>query len=186
MVQKINNVLVKREEFLKKLNEVDNALIFHYDILAEGIDVDGITGVIISRNMTISKLLQTIGRAMRIYKSNPKLKPYAWVSVTSKNDDNEMRDFVIDLIDELQDEGFDMSENVTFTGNKDSHLADNEDEVDDAYDLAKRQNISELEQDIRHSVYNKKFTKSINELKDMPINEFSKAIDNLINEGFAI
>lgn len=79
---KINGESVKRGAFLKTLGEhPGNALIFHHDILSEGIDIDGITGVAMLRNMNHAKKVQTIGRALRPYKKDPSLKPYAYVSV---------------------------------------------------------------------------------------------------------
>lgn len=56
----------KRANFLGQLTTCEsNAMIFHYNILSEGIDVDGITGVAIMRAMSKSRLLQTVGRSMR-------------------------------------------------------------------------------------------------------------------------
>lgn len=79
---KIDGKPVNRGQFLQMLKEHEgNALIFHYDILAEGIDVDGITGVAILRKTRQAKTLQTIGRCLRPYKANPSLKPHAFVSV---------------------------------------------------------------------------------------------------------
>lgn len=77
-----------RKEFLEHLNaRKGKALIFHYDILSEGIDVDGISGVVFLRAMGIAKTLQTIGRAVRVLKNErsipieQRLKQHAWVSV---------------------------------------------------------------------------------------------------------
>ena len=77
-----------RSEFLENLKSFQgNAMIFHYDILSEGIDVEGITGVAIMRPMGKSKLLQTVGRSMRPLRNeinvptNLRLKRYAYVSV---------------------------------------------------------------------------------------------------------
>jgi predicted helicase len=96
---RINGVLVDREEFLSTLqglDDVDEALIFHIDILSEGIDVPGITGVMPLNNMKLSKFLQTLGRATRLHKTDRErlksgeikpceaekhIKPYAWLIV---------------------------------------------------------------------------------------------------------
>ena len=79
---KIDGKAVNRGQFLQRLKDHEgNALIFHYDILAEGIDVDGITGVAILRKTRQAKTLQTIGRCLRPFKANPSLKPHAFVSV---------------------------------------------------------------------------------------------------------
>jgi excinuclease ABC subunit B len=63
----IDGVEVGRKRFMDQLRDGthDNVLIFHYDILSEGIDIAGITGVALLRAMTITKLIQTIGRAAR-------------------------------------------------------------------------------------------------------------------------
>lgn len=79
---KIDGKSVNRGEFLQRLKDhKGNALIFHYDILAEGIDIDGITGVAILRKTRQAKTLQTIGRCLRPFKADPSLKPHAFVSV---------------------------------------------------------------------------------------------------------
>ena len=42
-----------------------NAIVAHYDTLSEGIDISTLTGALIMRDMTKSKLIQTIGRPAR-------------------------------------------------------------------------------------------------------------------------
>jgi superfamily II DNA or RNA helicase len=90
---------VTRTELFSKMNELsdsEDAIIFHIDILTEGIDLPSITGVMPLRNLNQSKLIQTIGRATRLlsydrtelYSGNiqpnqPKtyVKPYCWFLV---------------------------------------------------------------------------------------------------------
>lgn len=93
---RINGVVKTREEFMKRLQaltDADQALILHYDILSEGIDVPGITGVMPLRLLGTSKFLQMLGRATRLHvrdrasKAMPGdknwheyfVKPYAWL-----------------------------------------------------------------------------------------------------------
>ena len=112
----IDGVKYARGNWMKELRDCDNALIFHYDILSEGIDIDGITGVVLLRNMQHAKLLQTIGRAVRIYKANPEAKPYAWVTVVAINGNNESRDHVANVFNMIRSGGFDVNiETVKFT-----------------------------------------------------------------------
>jgi hypothetical protein len=47
-----------------------NIIVAHYDTLSEGIDIDSISGVLLMREMTKSKLIQTIGRASRPFKDD--------------------------------------------------------------------------------------------------------------------
>lgn len=75
-----------RNEFLEEVKESKNCLIFHYDILSEGIDVPGITGVVILRAMNTCKLLQTVGRSLRLYKvKGINKKEYALVTIVAWN-----------------------------------------------------------------------------------------------------
>ena len=106
----INGKKVKsRTVFLDTLKDCTNALIFHYDILSEGIDVDGISGVVLMRNMYLAKLMQTIGRAVRVYKPNPSLKRQAWISVPVINGDEDDRIRVGNTIRTIRDGGYDIS-----------------------------------------------------------------------------
>lgn len=76
---RINNIVVKRSEFFKQLRaltDTDEAIILHIRILTEGIDVPGITGVMLMNNPTLSQFLQNLGRATRLHPSD-RLKLYA-------------------------------------------------------------------------------------------------------------
>lgn len=79
---------------LKGLKTEDEAIIFHVDMIAEGIDVPGITGVMPFRNMGKIKFLQNLGRASRLFPDDREkiyageltprdfknyVKPYSWV-----------------------------------------------------------------------------------------------------------
>ena len=56
-------------EAMKNMKSEDNAIILHYDILSEGINVQGITGVMFLSGVLASqtKILQNIGRATRLH-----------------------------------------------------------------------------------------------------------------------
>ena len=139
---RINNVQGKRDTFLAKLTSSKNCLIFHYDILSEGIDVDGITGVVLMRELGLSKLLQTIGRAVRVYKPNPTAKRWALVSVSVINGNEDDKENVRYYVNAIRDGGFDISlEQVVVTGTE-RHIAESE-AVDDAYEPYKN-NFAEL------------------------------------------
>jgi superfamily II DNA or RNA helicase len=66
----VNGVRVGRSDFLKQLkrngeDKNKKIIVLHYDILAEGIDVSGFTGIMPLRTLNKSKFLQTFGRAAR-------------------------------------------------------------------------------------------------------------------------
>jgi superfamily II DNA or RNA helicase len=68
----VNGVRVKsRSEFLEMLQECGSdpnrkMAVLHYSILSEGIDVPGLTGCVLFRNMNPITLTQTIGRVLRM------------------------------------------------------------------------------------------------------------------------
>jgi hypothetical protein len=60
-----------REELLEDFAKNENySIIVHCDTLAEGIDVDGLGGVLLLRNLSKAKSIQTIGRACRPFKGD--------------------------------------------------------------------------------------------------------------------
>ena len=154
---KINGIKIRREQFIQELKDRTNCLIFHYDILSEGIDVDGITGVCLMRNLGLSKLLQTIGRAVRLYKVNgTNIKKQAWISVAVLNSDEDDKDRVKYFINAIRNSGNDISkEDVVETGVP-RHSAD-ESTVDDSYTTT-RSNYSNLfVTDVFHEIENEEF-----------------------------
>jgi superfamily II DNA or RNA helicase len=146
---KINGKEIKREKFLEKLKVSKNSLVFHYDILSEGIDVDGITGVVLMRNMSLSKLLQTIGRAVRLYKADPLLKPQAWVSVPVINSNKDDAERVRLIILALRDGGYDISFEDIIETKQNNHEKEDED-LEDAFDDYKNNFSSLFLEEIKH------------------------------------
>ena len=148
----VDGVKMARGNFMKELRETDNALIFHYDILSEGIDVDGITGVAILRNMNHSKLLQTIGRAVRVYKANPSAKKFAWVSVVNINDNEETASNITRVVKLIREGGFEVNvEEVEFTNSEGYGIAD-EDDLDDLVTPVKNAKSAALLEAVIHNI----------------------------------
>jgi superfamily II DNA or RNA helicase len=163
---RINNEQVSREQtFLPELTRSENCLIFHYDILSEGIDVDGITGVAILRNMGLAKLLQTIGRAVRVYKPDPNAKRWALISVSVINDDEDMKENVKYYISAIRDGGYDISaEDVIETGVP-RHMADSEN-IDDAYGKNKNNFSNLFITEIFHEVEEREFFNTLRQFNN--------------------
>ena len=109
----------------------------HYDILAEGIDVSGFTGIMPLRPLSKSKFLQTYGRSARPDKDDRPIidallkskeeskkyitstdwdamnKPYAYIivpNITHTNEDD--KENTIQLITELRNYGFKPYEDI--------------------------------------------------------------------------
>jgi superfamily II DNA or RNA helicase len=135
----INGEKVSRREFLNRLKEDGRSLgqkllILHYDILAEGIDVPGITGIMPLRTLGKAKFLQTFGRSARLDVDDRTRievgeikasdldemnKPYAWVIVpTIIHEDADDKEHIGNLITELRDYGFNPSQDIISTDAK--------------------------------------------------------------------
>jgi superfamily II DNA or RNA helicase len=123
---------MRREHFLDKIKTATNCLIFHYDILSEGIDVDGITGVALLRNMGMAKLQQTIGRAVRVYKPNPALKTNALISIPVLNGNEDDKENIKFYVNAIRMAGYDISYEMVYQTGEPRHMPDPE-PVDDAY-----------------------------------------------------
>jgi superfamily II DNA or RNA helicase len=65
----VNWINVSKEIFFSKLmdlTDAEDAIIFNVDMLTEGIDLPSITGVMPLRNLGLTKLIQLLGRALRL------------------------------------------------------------------------------------------------------------------------
>ncbi len=128
---RINGVVVSREFFLRSLQsltDTDEAIIFHINILTEGIDVPGITAIMPMNTMGLSKFLQTLGRATRLHlRDRAKLydrilkwndierfvKPYAWVIIPVYGIiGQDLKEELSEIIYALRGFGFRASEDV--------------------------------------------------------------------------
>ena len=135
----INGEKVNRREFLEKMKEdgknpTQEMIILHYDILSEGIDVPGITGIMPLRTLGKAKFLQTFGRAARLEIDDREgvesgdikpdeldkfNKPYAWVIVpTIVHEEADSKEHIGNLITELRDFDFNPSEDIISTNTK--------------------------------------------------------------------
>jgi superfamily II DNA or RNA helicase len=162
----INGNRIRREEFITELTKRENCLIFHYDILSEGIDVDGITGVGLMRNMGLAKLLQTIGRAIRIYKPDPSLKTQAWISVPVLNGNEDDKEQVKHYVNAIRNAGFDVSAETVHESGKPRHSPDNT-TVDDAYTKYKNNFASLFITEVFHEIEEAEFWNDIKSSESM-------------------
>jgi hypothetical protein len=101
-------------------------IILHIDILTEGIDVPGITGILPFRSLKKSKFIQTLGRASRMSPDDLEsfeigeythtdldlmFKPYAWILIPDIAGEDSAQD-IKDLVKELRTYGFDPREDI--------------------------------------------------------------------------
>lgn len=111
-----NGNIITREKFESLKDDLGKdantkLIIAHYDILSEGIDIQGMLGVLILRNMNESKFLQTIGRACRIYRPNPELKKFGMIYFP--NLDVDLTNNFEELIKKMREEGYISTEQFT-------------------------------------------------------------------------
>jgi superfamily II DNA or RNA helicase len=153
----VNGVKIKnKEKFVEELKNRENCLIFHYDILSEGIDVDGITGVCLMRELSLAKLLQTVGRALRSKTG----KKWAWISVAVLNGDEDAKERVKYFITQIRNGGHDISaETIVETGDP-RHAAD-EVGVEDAYGKYKSNFSSLFVTEVLHEIEQEEFWNDI-------------------------
>ena len=128
---RIDGIVVRREVFLKRLQsltDMDEAIIIHVRILAEGIDVPGITGIMPLNNLKKSALLQTLGRATRLHSQDRSklyngsmlpeelrkfVKPYAWIIIPVYGElGEEIQATITEIVYELRTFGFNPSEDI--------------------------------------------------------------------------
>lgn len=142
------NKSIKRTEMLKQikaLKDSEDAIIFHIDILTEGIDVPGITAIIPLTPMSSSKMQQNLGRAERLHVIDREklakkklstdfsklnkygesiealkyVKPYCYIILPNYTEENiEQKENWKELILNLRTYGFNPTEDVVLVANR--------------------------------------------------------------------
>ena len=132
--------------------------------MSEGIDVDGITGVAIMRNMGLAKLLQTIGRAVRLYKPDPSKKPQAWITVPVINGNEDDKERIAFILRTLRNGGFDISKEDIYETKRERHQNE-EENIEDAFEGYKNNFSSLFIEQIMHEIENDEFWIRVQETK---------------------
>ena len=93
----------KRKDIFDQFSNEERAILFHYDVISEGIDLPGTTAILPLRELGEIKIVQAVGRALRIStndraalknklisvgKSEGWQKPFGWVILPWFGDDN--------------------------------------------------------------------------------------------------
>jgi superfamily II DNA or RNA helicase len=129
----INRERMSRPEFLKKLKISGNdptkkLLALHFDILTEGIDVNGFTGLLVLRNLTKTKFIQSYGRTARLHPIDreniekkriipwewkKQMKPFSYVLIPDiATHTNDQKQGLINLIEIMREYGYDFAEHI--------------------------------------------------------------------------
>jgi acetolactate synthase regulatory subunit len=113
------------------------------------------------RNMGHAKLLQTIGRAVRIYKANPSAKKQAWVSVMTVNGNDESSSHLERVVRLIRDGGFEVNaEEVEFTDNEGFGIAEEED-LDDVVSADSKSAAKAALENVMHSIEMNEYFESL-------------------------
>ena len=115
----LNGEKLERKDFYKTLRRISNdmtqkLILVHHDILSEGIDIQGLHGVLILRNMNRTTLYQTVGRIVRIFRANPALKPHGVVLFPELPITHELYSNFASMLTKLLEEGYIPSEQIQF------------------------------------------------------------------------
>ena len=179
----IDGKVVSRQELMTTMKECSDALIFHYDILTEGIDVSGITGVVIDRGMSLSKMQQTIGRALRLYKPNPQLKQHALITFPIINGDSDIAREGAELVMKLKTMGFDVSSERIVIQTLDIHIGEGDGLNNRIQQYIKNSSESLLDE-IVHYVEQKESDIAVELIKNITdTDELIAELKKLINES---
>ena len=132
----INGVHTTREKWLKSLKEDGNnihqkLIVMHYQIITEGLDVPGLTGVMLLRSLKKSNFVQTFGRVARPtvidklklnsgeikpHELEKLIKPYAYIILPSIiADDTDKIEYLSSLIYSLREFDFKPDEDIIIT-----------------------------------------------------------------------
>lgn len=117
--QYVNGVEVRdRNEFLDMISNYEgDAIVCHYAMLSVGIDVDGFTGVCFMRRPNKTVTIQTVGRALRIFKLDRqedgyakdyeyRVKKDALVTLVVYNGDTSLRTELTEFVRNIRRGGF--------------------------------------------------------------------------------
>lgn len=129
----INGEKVRRPEFLKRLKEVGNdptskVIALHYDILSEGISINGFTGILVLRTLTKTKFIQSYGRTARLHPTDrenfdkglvkaweweKQMKPFSYVLIPNISDaSNDQKEQLKSLVILMREYGYDFAEHI--------------------------------------------------------------------------
>lgn len=132
----INGEKTTRQDFLKRL-KIDGEdpskelIVLHFDIIAEGIDISGFTGIMPLRELSDSKFFQTYGRSARLDPRDRKnledgllnpqnvndfIKKYAWVIIPEIIHENkDSKEHIGSLIHKMRDFGFNPIDDIVIS-----------------------------------------------------------------------
>jgi hypothetical protein len=134
-----NGSVYKRTDWLEKLQSIgkqshSEIIVLHFDILSEGIDVPGFTGISLFSAPELAKFIQNFGRTARL-DSNDRVslengsllindlnnwnKPYSYVIVHQFNDlDKSQSESILEMVSNLREYGFNPKQDIIISSQR--------------------------------------------------------------------
>ena len=167
----------ERKNIFKKFSDAKYSILFHYDVVSEGIDLPGATGILPLRPLGEIKATQGIGRTLRVIVADRKLidsqdiapgdtagwnKPFGWVilpvQVGRNQDDMERIETIVYAL-RCNDYDFDVQEMTVVEDPKGRKLPDPEfdsyphgEEYPDINDLFTLDDVVTICEEVTHKV----------------------------------
>ena len=177
----------ERKNIFKKFSDAKYSILFHYDVVSEGIDLPGATGILPMRPLGEIKATQGIGRTLRVVKrdrqrlddneiipGDPKGwdKPYGWVilpvQIGRNQDDMERIESIVYSL-RCNDYDIDIEEMTVIEDPKNRKIPDPDfddyptgEEYPDISDLFSLQDVEEICEEVTHKVERENKARVIN------------------------
>jgi len=193
---------MKKYKLLRKLKELkpeEECIVFHVDMIGEGIDVPGITGVMPFRNCEMSKFVQNIGRAARLHTEDRKkfykgdikpsepskyIKPYSWVIIPTFLVDSEgFADRFRSIIQKLRNE-YGITKETVLISNVRGMDDDDKIDIENKLDKHKKHTLSDIdgfdhEFEMLTPVEKVVFNEEVSEKKEQVLAELNNLIKSI-------
>lgn len=159
-----NGVEINRARFNELKDDIGRDLeakmiIVHYDILSEGIDIQGLQGALILRKMGRSKFYQNVGRVIRVLRGNEELKKRGLLMFPDITDPD-MRQAFVKFYMELKEDGYLPKEFFTEFNPMGEH------EEDDTFDGREEEEGKTLSHDLDLMLRNESIEKLFSEMSE--------------------
>jgi superfamily II DNA or RNA helicase len=157
----------KRDTVFDKFSKSKKSILLHYDVVSEGINLPGITSVIIMRKMNNIKIIQVIGRGLRIIdedrqklkdgtiepnNSNNWTKPYCYIVLPYINDDT---DTIKSVVKSLRSNDFSYDvEHITISDESDTEDLDEDKKTKNKITNDSKSDLSLIDTDLISNIEN--------------------------------
>lgn len=153
-----------REEFFDIFNKYEgNAIMAHYRIVSEGIDLPSLTGVAFFRSPSLIDTVQTVGRCIRIHDLDrdeqgiakpliERIKKYGLVTVVVYNSDTSIKEAISPFVKSMRSAGFDFFRESILVSHERSNTKENETATDSMIDFDEEPEDISIQYDVEDAI----------------------------------